>query len=348
MRIFAILAASAGLWYSPGSASGTWTAVPTPEGAGDIRSMAAEAGFLAIQTQTGVYLTANQGADWQWLRPNKFSVADQRIQLSNSHLFVSGLTSRWLYRYSLAQAAWDSLMLPAIDISVATDGNGPKGGVFAAHGDRAALAASVDGHTTLFLSSDEGSRFQTAGSLPPEVYLQRGTGMAVNGDTIAMSDLDPAAFVWRTADGGHTWKSLSGCGMRFGGVMSSLVHSGSGFHYVEWTGRILATAPGQELDRCPEMIPYPPEWTESPRTDEFRRKYPQLAASGTLYFYSLADRIWSWDENPSPVRIHPGQARSPFQSPSRSFPVRAWSRPRGDGHRQAKAWIDAKGALREP
>jgi hypothetical protein len=40
------------------------------------------------------------------------------------------------------------------------------------------------------------------------------------------------------------------------------------------------------------------------------RKFPQLAATGTRYFYSLWDRIWFWDEDPSAIAIRPEAAES--------------------------------------
>jgi hypothetical protein len=196
MRFAFILLALAGLGFSRGMSEDAWSPVPTPPNGGVIRSMAAESGYLAIATQNGIFLTANQGLQWQGPFPNRYIESKQRLHLSKANLFVSSPESRRLYRYSLARAEWDSLLLPEYDLKGPSPWGEeePLGYVFAADGDRVGFGAVAAGRTRLFLSSDEGTHFEARDTLPFPTYLRFNAGMALSGDTVTVAARPTAAI----------------------------------------------------------------------------------------------------------------------------------------------------------
>jgi hypothetical protein len=347
MRILYALFTMACVSASPGKA-GSWTAVPSPDNSSDIWYVAADSASLAIQTSNGIWLSGNRGLDWRDLGPNKFPADSQRIHLSHSHLFVSLPESRWLHRYSLVHAVWDSVSLPEFDYR----GNPPADagyiysptGLFAASGDEVAFAAVVKGHPTLFLSSDEGGHFDSAGILPFDPEARLGLGMALGRDGIALAQIDQSVSTLRSTDHGLTWKNLYGCGHKSGGFSKSLCYMRSGFYFLEWSGKILAMA---EDGSCQDTIPYTPDWSPIFDPAKLKRMHPHLAASGGILYYGIGKSLWILEETPANATLFSRSPQGRSRRSTQAFPVRIWSHPSQGRNPESGVWIDALGARRD-
>jgi len=305
-----------------------WSALKTGYGPARPIDLAFDSAFIAMQTSQAIYLSRNQGRDWEFLAWNfpinqfEESLADQRLELSDGWLYVTTPMQHWAHRYRIGTATWDSVPLPGVAMNATL-----------ATGNGLLAYTGPDSGNAIFLSTDQGSHFRKTGTVDIPRNYSNPLALAIAGSRLYLST---AVSLQVSDDSGRTWTSANSQCAFYGTTGLSL--AGSDLFRLEYPTKLYRLDSGSHCG-----------WEELPLPDttQYRmegNKYTEvLASSGNMLYFLSPLGVWVSEQIPSVS--HLGWAippRSPGLFPSPSLPVRAWRKPAaGDG-----IWIDASGVRR--
>lgn len=293
-----------------------WTALNPGYAAAEIYDLAADSTLMAMRTPTGIYLSRDQGAGWEFAGLDAFATGE-----SHGYLYLSaGTLFQWvsdrfpMHRYHSASGAWDTIEAPA-------------GSRLFAAGDGLVAFANPD---TLFLSTDGGLTYAKRTSLPAFYqYYPKTPGKVLQRLSIARNRIFLGANqdYAVSSDSGMTWTRFTwDCIPDYVQDMTQI-----GSAYYAWhldplglgIGLYKLTGTGScALDSLP-AFPFP---------------VSRVVQSGSTLFAVTWKGTWAL-ESPAPIRM-PRRDRSlaPSRPSPGHIPTPAWPAPGNGG------WIDAKGA----